>query len=147
MLFDGGDAVGEEPKDADREEELLDALSRGDAGAAAVIFRQLDGLSKATLECLADLLDGDPIKEPSLVRYYPYRLQLTPWGVKGRPRKSARDLAASTTRAMAVSALTRKGKTIKAAIAEVAKKAKKSTSTVRDDRHRLRRAAKNGDAK
>jgi hypothetical protein len=85
---------GESGPDDDQtcDDRLIEALDRGDSAKAAAILRGSDALSKRVREALADMLDGDPGADQSLIRMYPYRLKLTRWPGRRRPRRSALDL-------------------------------------------------------
>jgi hypothetical protein len=88
---EGGTHADESPEDQHLEDQVLDALSRGDATRAAAIFRESDGLTKTVSQALADLFDGDPTNDESLVLIYRHRLIFAPWPVVGRPRRSIVD--------------------------------------------------------
>jgi hypothetical protein len=87
---EGGTHADESAEDQ-LENQLLDALSRGDATRAAAIFRESDGLTKTVSQALADLFDGDPTNDESLVVIYRHRLMFAPWPVVGRPRRGIVD--------------------------------------------------------
>jgi hypothetical protein len=140
---DGGTyAADENPEDQHLEDELLDALYRGDAARAAAILRVFDGLTKTVCQALADLLEGDPTNFESLVRIYRRRLIFAPWPVVGRPRRSVVDFDDDIALAREVRQLVKSNKmTISAASGIVGAKCKPKIggSKVEKAYHRVRK--------
>ena len=114
--------VEDPPGADDLDARFVEALDRGRAGDAAAILRKMDGMSRHVREALADMLDGDPKGDETLVRRYPFRLQLTRWPSKRtRPPKNFRDFEDDMDLARAVSVLVGRGMSVNAAVDAVAK--------------------------
>ena len=127
---------GEDDQTSD--DRLIEAFDRGDAAKAAALLREFDALSKRVREALADMLDGDPNTDEYLRKIYPYRLILTRWPGRRRPRRSILHLRDDMELHRQVTRVVREKKMSKTrAFEEVAKSLpKRGWATVRDAYYR-----------
>jgi hypothetical protein len=107
------------------QDDFFEALATGDLKEAANILRSLQSLTPTALHTLAGLLEGDP----SLKRYFPYRLVTGRWG-KGQPPKSLEGEAENFALCLAIEHALKTEKKVQLAVAAVAKKTGKSPSTL-----------------
>ena len=70
------------------EEDLLECLVTGDSSGAALVLKEMDGLSKHLTNLLGIMLSKKKFVGNVDKKLYPYRLEFKTWNGKGNPGKN-----------------------------------------------------------